>query len=102
MPNVPPGGLDLISRFQMSRSWGFPASAATSATIASWVFAAASKLVLPIVAVAFLTIRSVRADDLDLREAQHAQHPSAAWAFSAAWTRAGVNGRRVSQMPQAS
>ena len=66
LSNVPPGGLDLISRFQMSRSWGFPASAATSATIASWVFAAASKLVLPIVAVAFLTIGSVRADDLDL------------------------------------
>ena len=33
LSNVPPGGLDLISRYQMTRSWGFPASSSTSATI---------------------------------------------------------------------
>jgi len=64
--NVPPGGLDLVSRYQMARSWGYPPSSSTSATIASWVFTSLSKLVLPIVAVAFLAIRRVREDDLDL------------------------------------
>lgn len=38
LSNVPPGGLDLVSRYQMTRSWGFEASASTSATIASWIF----------------------------------------------------------------
>lgn len=66
LSNVPPGGLDLISRYQMTRSWGYPASSSTSATIASWVFTTVSKLVLPIAAVAFLAVRRVRSDDLDL------------------------------------
>ena len=35
LSNVPPGGLDLISCFQMTRSWGFSAASSTSATIAS-------------------------------------------------------------------
>ncbi|MBG7606293.1 MAG: hypothetical protein IZT58_16975, partial [Actinobacteria bacterium] len=65
LSNVPPGGLDLISRFQMTRSWGFAAASSTSATIASWVFSSLSKLVLPIFAVLFLAVREIREDDLD-------------------------------------
>ena len=63
--NVPPGGLDLVSRYQMARSWGYSPSSSTSATIASWVFTALSKLVLPVAAVAFLAVRRVADDDLD-------------------------------------
>ena len=67
MTNVPPGGLDLVARYQMGRSWGYQASESTSATIASWVFTTASKLALPIAAVAFLAVRRVRiAEELDL------------------------------------
>lgn len=66
LASVPPGGLDLVSRYQMTRSWGFSPSESTSATIASWIFTAASKLMLPIVAVGFLAVRRIRADDLDL------------------------------------
>lgn len=66
LTNVPPGGLDLVARYQMSRSWGFSQSEATSATIASWVFVTLSKLLLPIAAVVFLAIRRIQDDDLDL------------------------------------
>ena len=65
LSNVPPGGLDLISRFQMARSWGFSAASSTSATIASWVFATLSKLVLPILAVLFLAIDRIQNDEMD-------------------------------------
>lgn len=65
LANVPPGGLDLVSRYQMTRSWGFEASSATSATIASWVFASLSKLLLPIAAVLFLAVRRVQDETLD-------------------------------------
>ena len=65
LSNVPPGGLDLVSRFQMTRSWGFSAASSTSATIASWVFASLSKIVLPILAVAFLAIDNIQDDGLD-------------------------------------
>ena len=65
LSNVPPGGLDLISRFQMTRSWGFSPASSTSATIASWVFTTLSKLALPILAVAFLAIANIREDGLD-------------------------------------
>jgi uncharacterized membrane protein YbhN (UPF0104 family) len=65
LSNVPPGGLDLISRFQMTRSWGFDPASSTSATIASWVFASLSKIVLPIIAVALLAIYEIREDGLD-------------------------------------
>ena len=65
LSNVPPGGLDLISRFQMTRSWGFSAASSTSATIASWVFSSLSKIVLPILAVAFLAIDNIQDDGLD-------------------------------------
>ena len=65
MANVPPGGLDLISRFAMTRYWGFSAASSTSATIASWVFSSLSKIVLPIIAVALLAIDNIQDDDLD-------------------------------------
>lgn len=65
LSNVPPGGLDLISRFQMTRSWGFSPASSTSATIASWVFSSLSKIVLPIIAVAFLAIDNIQDDGLD-------------------------------------
>ena len=65
MANVPPGGLDLISRYAMTRYWGFSAASSTSATIASWVFASLSKIVLPIIAVAFLAIDNIQEDELD-------------------------------------
>ena len=66
LTNIPPGGLDLVARFQMSKSWGFSTAEATSATIASWVFTTLSKLVLPIAAVLFLAINRVQDDELDL------------------------------------
>lgn len=66
LTNIPPGGLDLVARYQMSKSWGFSTGEATSATVASWVFTTLSKLVLPIAAVLFLAIRRVRNDELDL------------------------------------
>lgn len=65
LSNVPPGGLDLISRFQMTRSWGFSAASSTSATIASWVFSSLSKIVLPIAAVALLAFDRIQDDELD-------------------------------------
>jgi uncharacterized membrane protein YbhN (UPF0104 family) len=65
MANVPPGGLDLISRYAMARYWGFSAASSTSATIASWVFVSLSKIVLPIIAVALLAIDNIREDELD-------------------------------------
>lgn len=65
LSNVPPGGLDLISRFQMTRSWGFDPASSTSATIASWVFASLSKIVLPIIAVGLLAIYEIREEGLD-------------------------------------
>ena len=36
LSNVPPGGLDLISRFQMTRSWGFSPASSTSARSVRW------------------------------------------------------------------
>ena len=66
LSNVPPGGLDLVSRYQMTRSWGFEPSSATSATIASWIFASLSKLILPIAAVAFLWLRRVSDETVEL------------------------------------
>lgn len=65
LSNVPPGGLDLVSRFQMTRSWGFSPASSTSATIASWVFSSLSKIVLPIIAVALLAARRIQQDELD-------------------------------------
>ena len=65
LSNGPPGGLDLISRFQMTRTWGFTAASSTSATIAGWVFTSLSKIVLPIIAVALLAIDRIQDDDLN-------------------------------------
>jgi hypothetical protein len=65
LSNVPPGGLDLISRFQMTRTWGFTAASSTSATIAGWVFTSLSKIALPIIAIALLAIDRIQDDDLN-------------------------------------
>lgn len=65
LTNIPPGGLDLVARYQMSRSWGFSTGESTAATIASWLFASLSKLVLPIAAVLFLAANRLRDDDLN-------------------------------------
>lgn len=55
--NVPPGGLDLVARYQMARSWGVSASGATTATMGSWFFVSYPKLLLPVIAVVLLDIR---------------------------------------------
>lgn len=65
LANVPPGGLDLVSRYQMTRSWGFPASSATAGTVASWIFSTFGKLVLPVIAVLVLAVRRIGNDELD-------------------------------------
>lgn len=65
LANVPPGGLDLIARYQMARSWGYPASAATSGTVASWIFSNIPKLMMPVIAVFLLDLRRIRDDELD-------------------------------------
>ena len=63
--NVPPGGLDLIARFQMARSWGRSASAATTATIGSWFFVSFPKLLLPVIALLLLAMRRIQDDGID-------------------------------------
>ena len=63
--NIPPGGLDLIARFQMSRSWGLSAGAATTATIGTWFFGSLPRLVMPAFAVVFLAAERLRDDTLD-------------------------------------
>lgn len=47
MAMVPPGGLDIVTRFAMCRSWGFDGSSSSSATVGSWLFANGPKLLLP-------------------------------------------------------
>ena len=63
--NVPPGGLDLIARFQMARSWGKSASAATTATIGSWFFVSFPKLLLPVIALILLDLGRIQDDGID-------------------------------------
>ena len=65
MAMVPPGGLDLISRFQMSRGWGFTPAESTSATIGSFLFSTIGKLAMPIIAVAFFAAARIRDEELD-------------------------------------
>lgn len=64
--NIPPGGLDLVARYQMSRSWGVSPTGASTATIATWFFISFPRLVLPVIAVGLLTLRRIRDDTLDL------------------------------------
>ena len=63
--NIPPGGLDLIVRYHMTRGWGFSAQAATTSTMLTWVFDTAAKLIMPVFAVLFLSLVRIRDDDLD-------------------------------------
>ena len=65
MSMVAPGGLDLVSRFQMSRGWGFTPAEATSATIGSFVFSTFGRLSMPILAGLLLNLRRVRSDEMD-------------------------------------
>ena len=65
MAMIPPGGLDLITRFQMCRGWGFGVAESTSATIGSYVFNTFSKLLLPLIAILLLDLRRIQDDDLD-------------------------------------
>jgi len=63
--NIPPGGLDIVVRFHMTRGWGFSAHAATASTMVTWLFATATKLFMPILAVLFLSLNRIQDDDLD-------------------------------------
>ena len=64
--NVPPGGLDLIVRYQMARSWGISPTGASTATVATWFFVTFPRFVLPVIATGLLTIRHIRDDSMDL------------------------------------
>lgn len=63
--NVPPGGLDLIARYQMSRSYGMDQATATTATMGTWFFVSYPKLMLPVIALVLLEIRHIRNDAID-------------------------------------
>ena len=63
--NIPPGGLDLVVRYHMTRGWGFSPQAATASTMVTWLFATASKLFMPVIAVLFLSVERIQDDDLD-------------------------------------
>ena len=63
--NIPPGGVDLVARYQMSRSWGMSPAVSTASTIGSWSFVTFAKLLLPLIAVLLLEIEKIRDDDLD-------------------------------------
>ncbi len=63
--NVPPGGLDLVVRYHMTRGWGFSPQAATASTMITWLYATASKLFMPVLAVLFLSLNRIQDDDLD-------------------------------------
>ncbi len=64
--NVPPGGLDLVARYQMTRSWGYPPSSATSGTLISWVAGTAGKLIMPLLAVLVLAAYNLSDGVVDL------------------------------------
>ena len=63
--NIPPGGIDLIVRFHMSKGWGFSTQAATASTIMTWVFDTTSKLLMPMLAVLALSVVRIQNDDVD-------------------------------------
>lgn len=63
--NVPPGGLDLIARYQMSRSYGMDQATATTATMGTWFFVSYPKLMLPVIALILLELRQIRDDTID-------------------------------------
>lgn len=63
--NIPPGGFDLVARYQMARSWGISSTGASTATLATWFFVSFPRLVLPVIAVALLTLRRIRDETID-------------------------------------
>ncbi len=63
--NIPPGGLDIVVRYHMTRGWGFSSQAATASTMITWLLATASKLFMPVLAVLFLSLNRIQDDDLD-------------------------------------
>ena len=63
--NIPPGGVDLVVRFAMSRGWGFSSQAATASTMITWIYSTAAKLFMPVIAVLLLSVNRIRSDDLD-------------------------------------
>ena len=63
--NIPPGGLDLIARYQMARSWGVSPTGASTATVATWFFVSFPRFVLPVIAVALLSLRRIQDETLD-------------------------------------
>ena len=65
LANVPPGGLDLVARYQMCRGWGFTGDASSASVIISYMFTTAAKLVLPLLALLVLDLNRIRADGLD-------------------------------------
>ena len=63
--NIPPGGIDLVVRYHMTRGWGFTPQAATTSTIMTWVFDTTAKLVMPMIALLVLSFVSIQDDDVD-------------------------------------
>lgn len=63
--NVPPGGLEVLVRYHMTRGWGFSAQAATASTILTWIFATTSKLLMPVIAFFLMSLARIRDQDID-------------------------------------
>ena len=63
--NIPPGGFDIVVRYHMTRGWGFSPQAATASTMITWLYATASKLFMPVLAVLFLSLERIQDGDLD-------------------------------------
>lgn len=63
--NIPPGGLDIVVRYHMTRGWGFTPQAATTSTVLTWIFDTTAKLLMPVIAVLLLSLVRIRDDDLD-------------------------------------
>jgi len=63
--NIPPGGLDIVVRYHMTRNWGFSSQAATTSTMLTWVFDTTAKLLMPVIAVFLLSLARIRNEDLD-------------------------------------
>lgn len=63
--NIPPGGLDLVARYQMARSWGVSPTGASTATVATWFYVSFPRLMLPVIAVGLLTLDYIRDETMD-------------------------------------
>lgn len=63
--NIPPGGLEVVVRYHMTRGWGFTQQAATTSTILTWIFVTASKLLMPVIALVLLSLNRIRDEDVE-------------------------------------